>query len=45
MARIELFGSEEVLKELNIVSQIHNSDLTVPLKNLFKVMRKDLNVH
>lgn len=45
MARIELFGSEEVLKALEIVSQVHNADLTMPLKKLFKAMRKDLNVN
>ncbi len=45
MARIELFGSEEVLKKLEIVSQIKNADLTVPLKELFKAMRDDLNVN
>ena len=45
MARIELFGSAEVLKELEIVSQIHNADLTVPLKKLFAAMRNDLNVN
>lgn len=45
MARIELFGSAEVLKELEIVSQIHNADLTVPLKKLFVAMRNDLNVN
>lgn len=45
MARIKLFGSEEVLKELAIISQLHNADLTAPLSNLLKAMRKDLNVN
>lgn len=45
MARVELFGSEEVLRRLDIVSQIHNADLTVALKELFKAMRNDLNVN
>lgn len=44
MARIELFGSREVLEQLETVSKIHNTDSTVPLKKLFKAMRNDLNV-
>ena len=45
MARIELFGGKEVLKEMEMISQIHEGDLAVPLKNLLSAMRSDLNVN
>jgi len=45
MARIELFGSDDVLKKLDAVSTIKGGDLTKPLKELFKAMREDLKTY
>ena len=45
MARIELFGNDEVLKKLETVSSIKGGDLTVPLKELLKAMREDLKTY
>lgn len=45
MARIDLFGSDDVLDKLEIVSSIKDGDLKEPLKNLFKAMREDLKTY
>ena len=45
MARIELFGSDNVLKKLDAVSTIKGGDLKEPLKELFKAMREDLKTY
>lgn len=45
MARIELFGSDDVLKKLDVVSTIKGGDLKEPLKELFKAMREDLKTY
>ena len=45
MARIDLFGSDDVLDKLEIVSSIKGGDLKEPLKNLFKAMREDLKTY
>jgi len=45
MAHVKLFGSEEVLKCVDILSKLHHVDLTQPLENLFKAMREDLHTY
>ncbi len=43
MGRLELFANQNVLDQLEMVSSLRNTDLTMPLKELFKRMRRDLD--
>ncbi len=43
MGRLELFANQNVLEQLEVGRSLHNADLTIFLKELFKRMRQDLD--